>query len=508
MNIRKNLVMIYFAIILIILAGVIYVVHNVFHVIDPYLLTTQTRQTSMAVQMIGTATFYIVAIASIVGAIILYRTRKHALYIPRLIALSLTFSSMAIIASGQGMAEYHFSIFMVMAAISYFESARIIITSTLLFAVHHLVGYFAVPEIICGMSDYSFSLLLVHAMFLLLTSAVLLAQMYVRKQNVEKLMREKELAEQRLEAVTNIHEATKELSTLTNMIDQDIQTSTQESQQTSHALQGLVTVAKEQSDYSTKIRHELEEVLSHTQKIVQQIDGATVAATQMVDEATHGKAQMEKTNEQMALLYTQNEEVQKVAEHFNDRMYHITSSLKVIQSIADETNLLSLNATIEAAHAGEAGKGFTIVAQEVRKLANLSTDAAANIQEMIAQLQKDTDELLQKINSAGHATKASVSEVEETETVFQKITERIDEVTNGVRHSYTMAKQIETHVDDVMQTLEEVNQTVLEMEGNTGYIARTSENQSTMLVTLTDVTSELRELTERVTLQLGRLKIE
>lgn len=462
----------------------------------------------MTVQIIGIASFYIGAISTLIGAIVLYRLRKKIYYIPKLIALSLTFSSMAIIASGQGMVEYHFSIFMVMAALSYFESSRIIMMSTVLFAVHHLVGYFAVPEIICGMSDYSFSLLLVHAMFLLLTSGVLLTQMYVRKLHVQKLVHEKEQAEQRLEAIAHIHKATEDISALTNTIDQDVHVSTHESQRTSEALAGLATIASEQSAYSTRIRKELEEVLTHTHQIVQQIRQATYAANQMVEEATQGKQQMKKTSMQIAFLCTQNDEMQHVAQHFNGRMNDITSSLKVIQSIADETNLLSLNATIEAAHAGEAGKGFTIVAQEVRKLANLSTDAAANIQHMVMQLQQDTNALLQKITDSSKATETSVAEVGETEVAFQKMTERIDEVTAGIKHSYEMAKYIETHVDDVMHTLEEVNETVAQMENNTGYIATSAENQSTMLETLTDVTSELRELTERVTTQLSRLKIQ
>lgn len=306
----------------------------------------------MTVQIIGIASFYIGAISTLIGAIVLYRLRKKIDYIPKLIALSLTFSSMAIIASGQGMVEYHFSVFMVMAALSYFESSRIIMMSTVLFAVHHLVGYFAVPEIICGMSDYSFSLLLVHAMFLLLTSGVLLTQMYVRKLHVQKLVHEKEQAEQRLKAIAHIHEATEDISALTNTIDQDVHVSTHESQRTSEALAGLATVASEQSAYSTRIREELEEMLTHTHQIVQQITQATYAANQMVEEATQGKQQMEKTSMQIAFLCTQNDEMQHVAQHFNGRMNDITSSLKVIQSIANETNLLSLNATIEAAHAG------------------------------------------------------------------------------------------------------------------------------------------------------------
>src|SRR5690606_6467802 len=97
------------------------------------------------------------------------KNRSHSI-IPLLVTLSLTFASISIIAGGDGLIEYHFSIFMVVAMITTFQRIRMIIISTVLFAIHHLGGYFFFPQLICGTEDYSFTLLMIHAIFLLLTS--------------------------------------------------------------------------------------------------------------------------------------------------------------------------------------------------------------------------------------------------------------------------------------------------------------------------------------------------
>lgn len=180
--------------------------------------------------------------------------------------------------------------------------------------------------------------------------------------------------------------------------------------------------------------------------------------------------------------------INKITElsHLVDEVGKITN---IINGVAEQTNLLALNAAIESARVGEAGKGFSVVADEIRKLAEQSKEAAKNISILISEVSSDTkvivvdgDEISNKlkessqvIESSLHSFKDIITSVEEVAPKLNNlvkasevINKEKDEVLIKIENTSAIAEEVAASSEEILGSLSEMNQCSQAVESTAG----------------------------------------
>ncbi|MBH1939956.1 methyl-accepting chemotaxis protein [Mobilitalea sibirica] len=148
--------------------------------------------------------------------------------------------------------------------------------------------------------------------------------------------------------------------------------------------------------------------------------------------------------------------IRKIQE-FEVQSKKIEGFVNIINDIASQTNLLSLNASIEAARAGEAGRGFAVVAEEIRKLADQSLDAAKKIQITVQDIDVQNKETVSTAEQAESIVASQTEALTKTVSVFDNISNHVNDLANNLDDILTRIKAIETAKDDTMNAIQNIS---------------------------------------------------
>ena len=269
----------------------------------------------------------------------------------------------------------------------------------------------------------------------------------------------------------------------------------------------LANLIEEQVASITESAASIQEMINNISAVNDSVDSMTKSFNDLTTTVSEGQRKLSTVDENVKAI--------------SDQSKMLVDANNIISKISKQTNLLAMNAAIEAAHAGEAGKGFSVVADEIRKLAETSAQQSKRISAELADITDAIEAVVVSSSESNEAFNDIVSSIGDTNLLIQKIQDAMElqnEASKQVLASLNGMQNQTTQVDEKSKTLvENLEQVNLEMDnvtqisstifGSMDEMAHGSTEINTAAQKVSEMAIQTRENIESMTNLLGQFKI-
>lgn len=348
-----------------------------------------------------------------------------------------------------------------------------------------------------------------------LTAATAVADGDLRvKVNIDSTDEFGQIAEKFNAMVGNVNKMTRQIQDtaveVSNSSTTLSETSEQSAQATQNVAQSITEVAGAAQSQMDSINStgemiaKLDEGIRQTSRNIEQ---ALAQIQETTKAAQEGNVLVNTTVNQMESLTESVAKTSEMVSKLGERSKEIGNIVEVIAGISGQTNLLALNAAIEAARAGEQGRGFAVVAEEVRKLAEESSNAAQQISDLIRNIQTETEAAVVAMEGGRSEVEQGRENVIATGEGFGKIRSMIEAVEDGAKEITKTMNELTKGIVEIVDSSAMITDAAKRVAGESETVSAATEEQAAGMEEIAASSHSLSDLAEQLRGTVSKFKL-
>lgn len=254
------------------------------------------------------------------------------------------------------------------------------------------------------------------------------------------------------------------------------------------------------NEHTKKLTQHMQDFEGHLEETGQQVQKTS-------DVATEGRQGVATAVTGMQSIQTNVSHIAELIEGLGENSKQIGEIVDTIAGIAEQTNLLALNAAIEAARAGEHGRGFAVVADEVRKLAEQSQEAASEISERIGRIQSSTQEAVDAMHQGLSEVMDGTKTVQGAGTSFDGIASMVGKAAAASQAMQSSVERLTQSIGHIDAAVEEINTKSRSVADEAQTVSAATEEETASMHEIADASRKLAEQAQNLQNSIAVFKI-